>query len=108
MNEYQKYQGDVSIIKVEKIEKELQFKPLQNGFVVAEGEISGHHHRLVAERESVVEIAKDENGFYLNNVKSGSVKLNHESHETQTIEKGLYFLGSQVEYNEVEARKVLD
>lgn len=103
----QNFQGDVSIIKIEKAEKELHFKPLQNGFIVAEGEVSGHHHRLVADRESVVEIAQDENGFYLN-VKSGLAKLNHESHATQTIEQGLYFIGKQWEYDEVSEKKVLD
>ncbi len=103
----QKYQGDVSIVKIEKLDKALNFKPLKNGFIVAEGEVSGHHHRLVAERGATVEIAQDENGFYLN-VKNGSVQMNHESHETQTIEKGLYFIGHQYEYNEVEERRVLD
>ena len=103
----QAYQGDVSIIKIDKLDKAVHFEPLENGFVVASGEVSGHHHRLVAERDSVVEIAKDENGFYLN-IKSGSVKLNHEEHATQTIERGLWFLGRQWEYNEVEERKVLD
>ena len=106
-NNYQAFQGDVSIIKIEKLGKRLDFKPLKNGFVVAEGEVSGHHHRLVAERDSVVEIAWDENGFYLN-VKSGSVKLNHEEHATQTIERGLWFLGRQIEYDEISERKVMD
>ncbi len=106
-NEYQAFQGDVSIIKIEQADKKLNFKPLKNGFVVAEGEVSGHHHRLVADREAIVEIAQDENGFYLN-VKSGSVNLNHESHATQTIEKGLYFIGKQWEYSEIEERRVLD
>lgn len=106
-NNYQAFQGDVSIIKIEKLDKELRFEPLRDGFVVAEGEISGHHHRLVAEKGASVEIARDENGFYLN-IKEGSVKMNHEEHATQTIEKGLYFLGHQEEYNEVENRRVLD
>lgn len=104
---YQAFQGDVSILKVEKADKDLHFEPLKNGFVVAEGEVSGHHHRLVAERGAKVEIAKDENGFYLN-VLSGAVKLNHEEHATQTIEKGLYFLGRQYEYDEVSERRVQD
>jgi hypothetical protein len=103
----QQYQGDVSIIKLTKAEKNLSFEPLKNGFIVAEGEVSGHHHKLVADRESIVEIARDTNGFYLN-VKKGTATLTHQSHAPQTIEKGLYFLGRQYEYNEVEERKVLD
>lgn len=103
----QKYQGDVSIIKIEKLEKDLQFKPMKNGFIVAEGEVSGNHHKLVADRTATVEIAQDENGFYLK-VSDGTVSLTHQQHETQTIEKGLYFIGRQWEYNEVEERRVLD
>lgn len=103
----QKFQGDVSIIKVEKIEKNLSFEPLKNGFIVAEGEVSGHHHRLVAEPDTKVEIARDENGFYLK-IANGSVNLTHESHATQTMTSGTYFISNQWEYNEAEERRVFD
>jgi hypothetical protein len=103
----QNYQGDVSIIKIEKVGKEVRFESMKNGFIVAEGEISGHNHSLVAEPKTLVEIAKDENGFYLK-VTGGSVKMNHQEHATQTIGEGLYFIGRQYEYNEVEERRVLD
>lgn len=103
----QKYQGDVSIIKIENVDKNLQFKPMQNGFIVAEGEVSGHHHKLVAEVGTKVEIAQDQNGFYLK-VSDGAVSLTHQEHDTQTITPGTYFIGHQWEYNEVEERKVLD
>lgn len=103
----QKYQGDVAIVKIEKADKDLHFEPLKSGFIVAEGEVSGHHHKLVAERGATVEIARGQNGFFLK-VSGGKVNLTHQEHETQTIEKGLYFIGHQWEYNEVAERKVLD
>lgn len=102
----QNYQGDVGIVKIEKADKEVQFKKVESGFIVAYGEVSGHHHKLVAERGTTLEIAQDANGYFLK--VDGRAKLVHQSHEVQTIEKGTYFIPLQVEYNEVEERRVLD
>lgn len=103
----QKFQGDVGIVKLEKADKELTFKKVDSGFVVREGEISGHHHRLVADRETTLEIAQDEHGYFLK-VSGGEAKLTHNDHPAQTIEQGLYFVPLQVEYDEVAERRVLD
>lgn len=102
----QQFQGDVGIVKIEKVDREVNWKKVESGFIVAYGEVSGHHHKLVADRETVIEIAQDANGYFLRT--SGRAKLVHQSHAEQVIERGTYFIPLQVEYNEVEERRVLD
>ena len=105
-----KFQGDVGIIKIEKADKELSWKAVESGFVVAEGEISGHHHRLVLDRpDTKVEIAKDERGWFLKKHDDNPVTLVHDTHGAQTVvERGIYFLPVQREYDEIAERKVID
>ena len=105
----QSYQGDVSIIRIEKVDVDVEFSPLEEKLVVGHSE-SGHNHVLVKEREAEVEIAKDEQGYFIR-VKKGKAQIVHEKtggHEPQTIEQGVYFIGHQMEYNEFEDRKVVD
>lgn len=103
----QHYQGDVGIIKIDKADKELVWKKVNSGFIVAYGEVSGHHHKLVADRKTLIEIAQDENGYLLK-VSDGEATLTHQSHAPQTIKQGIYFIPLQVEYNEVNERRVMD
>ena|SRR3990167_10925376 len=104
----QQFQGDISILKVEKAE--CEFSPLPDeGLIVGHSE-SGHHHKVVKDREAEVEFGKDNEGFFLR-VKSGTVQLVHEKtdgHDTQVLDKGLYFIGKQYEYTDFEDRIVLD
>ena len=103
----QKYQGDISIIPLEKLDNNLKFEQLKTSFVVREGEMTGHKHTLEAMPNSIVEIAKDEHGFYLK-VAGGAVII-HEEHKPIEIGDGLYFLGRQYEFSEVEEyRNVMD
>ena len=104
----QMYQGDVSIIKVEKAG--CSFSPVpKEGVVVGHSE-SGHYHRIVKERGAELEFGEDKEGFFLR-VNSGGAKIVHEKadgHEAQTLGKGLYFFGKQYEYSDFEDRPVLD
>jgi len=100
------YQGDIPVIKIskEQLPKGLKFEKLIKDKIVAEGEITGHHHKLkVLEHTNLVEIAKDENGYYLKT--NGGVELEHQQHDTIKIDKGIYFIGKQFEYDEVEKLK---
>lgn len=106
----QLYQGDISIIEIDpKFTEKLNFKPLKEKIVVAEGEITGHKHTLIAEPEAKIEIAQDQNGFYLK-VNSGKAVLTHEKHDIQTItpSQNIWFVGRQFEYNELGERRVQD
>ena len=101
------YQGDISIVEIDpKHIKKLNFKPLKS-VLIAEGEITGHKHVLTAEPEAKVEIAQDEKGFYVK-VNSGQAVLTHNKHAVQTIPQGIFFVGRQVEYDELGERRVMD
>ena len=103
----QKYQGDISIISNVKIKDGLKFELFKSDFVVAEGETTGHKHRLVAEADSQMEIANDGTGFYLKIIK-GSANLVHEEHDAITkFEKGLHYIGRQWEFSEQEEYKIV-
>lgn len=100
-------QGDVFFLRIENSDKNFRRLP-KEGFVVAEGEITGHKHRVVEAPDSIVEIAEDANGFYLNVVK-GTAQMTHQEHDTITLTPGQYQIIKQVEYDEVEElRRVMD
>ena len=106
----QNYQGDIPIIQLnnEQLPKRLSFSPLKTDVIVAEGEAKGHYHKLQVKERDMVEIAQDQNGFYLK-VNSGEAQLTHQQHGTQTIPQGIWFIGKQYEYDELkEVRRVLD
>ena len=106
MNNEQQFQGDVGIVRIEKLDTQVNWKKVDSGFIVAYGEVSGHHHKLVAEKGTTLQIVQDQNGYFLK--VDGRAKLVHQSHDVQTIETGTYFIPLQVEYNEVESKRVQD
>ena len=103
----QKYQGDISIIQVDKAE--CEFSPLEDRIIVGHSE-SGHNHVVVKEREASVDVGQDKEGYFIR-VNSGKAHVVHEKvggHKTQTIEQGIYFFGKQYEYSDSEDKKVID
>src|SRR3990167_7887165 len=87
-DEKQAYQGDISIIKIEKLDVDIKFSPLKDKVVVGHSE-SGHHHVVVADREtkSDVEVGQDKQGYFIR-VNTGLANVVHEKvggHETQKI-----------------------
>ena len=104
----QYYQGDVPALKIKELPKGIQFKKMTNDVVVAEGETTGHSHRLQVKDRAKVEIAQDKNGYYLK-IDNGEVDLIHDTHKKATLDDGLWFVGKQFEYDEEEEfRKVQD
>ena len=103
----QQYQGDIGIIEIQ--DCQLKFSALPTGgVIVAEGEVTGHKHVIVAEPDSLVEIAQDERGYFLK-VNKGQAVMQHVQHGVQTIERGLWFIPRQVEFDEgLEYRNVSD
>ncbi len=102
----QLYQGDVSIIvldakKAKDFLSKATFKKLpKKGLTVAYGEITGHNHTIVAEREADVEYAETEFGFILK-VNSDKAVITHQEHENYTLGKEIYFIGRQDEYDPI-------
>jgi hypothetical protein len=110
----QKYQGDVSIINADTPQaKEFLAKTIfkkfpKKGLTVAYGEITGHHHTIVAEREADVEYAETEFGFVMK-INSGETTVTHQEHKNYTLGKGIYFIGRQDEYDPIlEFKQVQD
>lgn len=108
------FQGDVSIIKLDKLPYGLTMQPLRE-HTVAIGEKSGHHHVLVADHASNVEFSVGPGGKTYMHVKKGTVTLNHwteerrkADHDAQTFDEGFWQVGTQREYDEMSDRKVVD
>lgn len=103
-------QGDVILEKVKGITRDANAKPLRptaRGFVLAEGEATGHAHVLTAEPEACEAFVSA--GITYVTVKEAT-PLVHEEHKTLTITPGTYKIGHVVEVDpfEQEVRRVLD
>ena len=86
-------QGDVLVIAIDKIPaKTKPVKMAARGWVLAEGEATGHAH-VIAEPE-LVEMREAEDGTIYVRVKGEApVDLRHEEHDVQHIAPGEYKIG---------------
>jgi len=106
--------GDVLIKKINNLPTILNKVYPKNGrFVLADGEVTGHAHAIVADnRLSVYESEASEwdnsNKLFMD-VKE-KVEIVHEEHHKQVIEPGIYEIGIVQEYDHFaeEARAVAD
>lgn len=80
-------QGDVILEKVHGLPKGVRVKPDDRGYVLAEGEVTGHCHKIT-EVENVVMVKTDGGQIYLS-VKTRT-PLKHDEHTLITIEPGDY------------------
>jgi hypothetical protein len=97
-------QGDVLVHPIEKLPDGV-LEETQAEIVLAEGEVTGHSHKICAKRGSVKRYTKDSE-VYLE-VKF-PVTLSHEEHAPLTIEPGVYQVRRQVEQWMDEVRQVAD
>ena len=100
-------QGDVLLRRRESLPSHTKkLKPKARGWVVAEGEATGHAHVLDVPG---VELREDENGVIWVRVDEASV-LRHEEHHAQTIAPGVYEVGivREVDPFTEEIREVMD
>lgn len=89
-------QGDVTFIRIRINDypngKKTKHKKNFNGFVLAEGEATGHSH--VADCDSLIEI----NGkLFMGS--DNSIKVLHDEHNTTTLEPGIWEVGRVSEYD---------
>jgi hypothetical protein len=82
-------QGDILLVKVDKLHE--GFKKAKTN-IVAEGEITGHHHRLFGDADVMV---ADNNDMAVWVV--GPAELVHEEHAAITLEPGAYEVRRQRE-----------
>jgi len=99
-------QGDLAITQIEKLPENL--KEIKNP-VLAYGEVTGHKHQLLERTANQFRVLEDSAGNKYLDINQPT-DLVHEEHNTITIEKGLYFVGHEREYNyfELQTNKVID
>ena len=98
-------QGDVLIIKIDKLPDELQ---KAKDMVLLEGETTGHMHR-VSGNATVFEPPRYSGDGLLKIVEAKEgTQIVHEEHAPITLEPGIYECRRQREYDEKEIRYVMD
>lgn len=99
-------QGDVLLKQITTLPKALKkVKRKARGFVLAEGEVTGHAHVI----DSDIALMEDQNGnMFMSN--ENEVTIIHEEHHSATIPAGNWEIGIVKEYDHFaeEARKVQD
>jgi len=93
MNIYR--QGDLLIKQIDKLPENL--KKIKDN-IIAIGEATGHKHQLLERETTQFEILEDEKGNKFLNIKQPT-DLIHEEHKMITIEKGIYFIKHEREYD---------
>lgn len=95
-------QGDVWIYRISDkppLRSLKTQKPTDKGLILAEGEVTGHHHRIpVEEIERAILRPTANPGVRLLHVKDKPVSLVHEEHETIHLPPGTYEVRIQREY----------
>lgn len=100
-------QGDV-IVQSAIIPKDaVLLPPTERGIVLAEGEVTGHYHKIsVLDREDKITAYEKDGKIYLH--VEEPVELTHDEHSEIQIPVGDYVSYIQREYNPLMNRKVID
>lgn len=95
--------GDLSFRKIAKLPKGLKTR---KGLVLAEGEFTGHAHRLSGKDVAILE---NDSEMYVE-VRGSDANLTHEEHSKIILAPGTYKVITEREYDYFleETRKVLD
>lgn len=94
--------GDLLVQDAESIPKDAKLTP---HLVLAEGELTGHSHRI-AERDAA-KLYETSQGLYLR-VIADRATLVHQEHAAITLTAGIYQVWRQREYSPAEIRTVRD
>lgn len=99
-------QGDVIIEPANELPDGQAVPAKEHGFVLAEGEVTGHAHRI--EDIAGVQFVEKDGMFYIQNKKSVTVR--HEEHKPITLPPGTWRVRGVREYDHFteEARRVID
>ena len=100
-------QGDVLIKSCDEIpEGAKKVAAKTRGYVLAEGEHTGHAH--VIDRLADIEFLEKDGKFYI--INKSSVEIIHEEHKTITVPSGMWEVSRVLEYDHFaeEAKRVQD
>lgn len=86
--------GDIGITPIKKLPNNLK----KVGNILAYGEATGHHHKLLERIDNQFEVLEDIQGNKYLKINEPT-ELTHQEHKTITIEKGLYWIRNEREYN---------
>lgn len=101
-------QGDVLIVAVDKMPDGAKELPRsKRGVVLAEGEVTGHAHRITARHASLYR-TEDDARYLRVGGSAGPAQLKHEEHKTVTLPKGDYRITIHHEYEPEAIRRVED
>lgn len=105
MGQYYRH-GDLGISPLKELPSNLKEKKTN---VLAYGEATGHKHQLLERTKNQFAILEDEKGQMYMRINEAT-DLVHEEHKTITIEKGLYFISHEKEYDyfEQQTNRVVD
>jgi hypothetical protein len=95
-------QGDVFIITTDQLPGGLKPRPP----VLAEGEVTGHAHRV--KNGSKAQVLADASGGLFLDVEGEDATIMHEEHGPVTVPRGSYIVRIQREYHPKEIRRVID
>lgn len=98
-------QGDVLLVPISKLPATASFTTLKGDLVLAEGEVTGHAHRVMKPKNRVRQYL-DGTVMYLEVLEP--VTVTHEEHGPITLEPGFYERRIQVETWMDEVRQVTD
>lgn len=98
-------QGDVFCSKVEKVPSNAK---KENNLILAEGEATGHFHKVTTGVATLYTIPDSVDKFL--EVISDIATITHEEHKPITLPKGTYKIGivKEYDYDAEEARQVRD
>jgi hypothetical protein len=97
-------QGDIFIMEAERVPKNAKAMPR---VVLAEGEITGHSHRL-AESGMGRLYETERGGDMFLDITADRASIIHEEHETVELDRGVYRVWRQREYSPEAVRQVMD
>lgn len=99
-------QGDVLIIKIEEMPAEAKpIAPGPRGYVLAEGESTGHAHAITRDDNIAVYGLADQ--LFIS-VIGAPATVTHEEHRWIVLPEGNYKIVRQAEYTPTELRRIMD
>ncbi len=105
----QKQQGDVMFEKIDSLPIDIKIgKAKARGFVLMEGEVTGHAHCIAETDPSICELYEKDGLLYVKAHKP--VTVTHEEHLPMTLEPGIWKIGQVKEFDYLQnmTRSVVD
>jgi len=99
--------GDVSLHAIAKPEIELEEITHNGIYILREGEVTGHQHRIITKEREGFKIYKDEKGnLYVNSFGAeidhyDSIGQKQAEHETKPVEQGWYIVKQERSWNPI-------